>query len=81
MSQPKPPVAKKIPHTWSIHGDERVDNYHWLRDDQRSDPEVLAYLAAENKYTESQLKDVAPLVETLYEEITGRIKQNDESVP
>ncbi len=81
MSQQQPPEAKKVPHTWSIHGDRRLDNYHWLRDDQRTDTDVLAYLTAENKYTESQLKDVEPLVDTLYQEITSRIKQNDESVP
>jgi oligopeptidase B (EC:3.4.21.83). Serine peptidase. MEROPS family S09A len=81
MSQQQPPEAKKVPHTWSIHGDQRVDNYHWLRDDKRSDADVLAYLTAENTYTEAQLKDVEPLVDTLYQEITSRIKQNDESVP
>ncbi|GAA4809723.1 oligopeptidase B [Marinicella pacifica] len=81
MNLSKPPVAKKVPHTLTIHGDKRVDNYHWLRDDQRSNPDVLAYLEAENKYTEAQLKDVEPLAESLYREITARIKQNDESVP
>jgi len=81
MSQQQPPQAKKVPHSWSIHGDERIDNYHWLRDDERTDPAVLSYLKAENDYTNAQLSDVEPLVETLYQEITGRIKQNDESVP
>ncbi|KAA3640126.1 MAG: S9 family peptidase, partial [Proteobacteria bacterium] len=58
-----------------------IDNYHWLRADKRTDAKVLSYLQAENAYTASQLEDVAPLVDTLYQEITGRIKQNDESVP
>jgi len=81
MTQQKPPTAQKIPHKMTIHGDQRIDNYYWLRDDSRTDSAVLDYLNAENTYTESQLKDVAELTETLYQEITGRIKQNDESVP
>lgn len=81
MAEQQPPKAQKIPYEMNLHGDTRVDQYHWLRDDERTDEKVLAYLNAENDYTEAQLKDVEPLVETLYQEIAGRIKQNDESVP
>ena len=49
MSAP-PPVAKIVPKEITVHGDTRVDNYFWLRD--RSDPDVIAYLEAENRYTE-----------------------------
>lgn len=46
-----PPLAKKLPRELVEHGDLRVDNYYWLRDDSRSDPQVLDYLRAENSYT------------------------------
>lgn len=81
MSQHKPPKASKKPHVFEIHGDQRIDNYHWLRDDSREDPEVLAYLNAENEYTESQMVDSNALTDRLYQEIVDRIVQNDESVP
>lgn len=78
---PPPPVAKVVPKTISVHGDDRVDNYFWLRDDARKNPEVIAYLEAENAYTESVLKPTDTLQKRLYDEILGRIKQTDESVP
>ena len=78
---PVPPVAPLRPHEVpSPHGPRR-DDYHWLRDDSRSDPEVLAYLAAENAYTAAMLADVRPLEERIYAEIVARIKQDDSSVP
>ena len=49
----KAPVPKKISHVLEAHGDKREDNYYWIRDDERNNPEVLAYLEEENKYTES----------------------------
>lgn len=52
---PPPPNAKKVPHKMELFGDVRVDNYYWLRDDKRQDPDVLAYLAAENDYTTAQM--------------------------
>jgi oligopeptidase B len=73
------PVARQIPYTHSIHGDNRNDEYYWLND--RENPEVIAYLKAENEYTNAQLADVADLRETLFKEITSRIKADDESVP
>ncbi|WP_313885198.1 hypothetical protein, partial [Vibrio parahaemolyticus] len=46
----KPPKAKRIPHAMTLHGDTRIDNYYWLRDDERARPDVLEYLHAENAY-------------------------------
>ncbi|MGL5037308.1 MAG: oligopeptidase B, partial [Aeromonas sp.] len=76
-----PPVAAKHPHSLKMHGDTRIDNYYWLRDDQRQAPEVLQYLEAENAYTEAMLKPTQPLREQLYKEMVERIPQQDESVP
>ncbi|WOH13203.1 hypothetical protein DCAR_0832712 [Daucus carota subsp. sativus] len=53
-----PPVAKKVPHQMEMIGDVRVDNYYWLRDDSRSDPDVLAYLDQENAYIESIMSGI-----------------------
>ncbi|MBL0547001.1 S9 family peptidase [Aeromonas jandaei] len=77
----QPPVAAKHPRTLKKHGDTRIDNYYWLRDDQRQAPEVLQYLEAENAYTEAILKPTKPLREQLYKEMVARIPQQDESVP
>ena len=62
-----------------IHGNTRVDDYYWLR--ERESPEVVAYLTAENEYLESAMAHTDALQEKLYEEIVGRIKEDDESVP
>ena len=64
----------------SPHG-TRVDEYYWLRDDERASQDVLAYLQAENDYKDAMLAHLAPLQQQLYEEIVGRIKQDDSSVP
>jgi oligopeptidase B len=77
--QAAPPTAKKIAKVDTIHGDVRVDNYFWLRD--KENPEVVAYLEAENRYTEAMTKDIDGFRQTLYKEIIGRIKQTDLSVP
>ena len=74
-----PPRAKKIPRELSIHGHTRIDNYYWLN--ERENPEVIEYLEAENRYTEESLKHTEPLQKQLFDEITGRIKQDDNSVP
>jgi oligopeptidase B len=76
---PKPPMAKKIVKTDTLHGDERRDDYFWMR--ERKSPEVRAYLDAENAYTDSVMKDTAPVQKKLYDEILGRIKETDLSVP
>lgn len=76
-----PPKANKVPHVMTEHGDTRTDNYYWLRDDSRKDPNVLDYLNAENAYTESVMKEGKALEETLFNEMVSRMAQNDESVP
>lgn len=76
-----PPKANKVPHVMTDHGDTRTDNYYWLRDDSRKDPNVLDYLNAENVYTESVMKEGKALEETLFNEMVSRMAQNDESVP
>jgi len=76
-----PPKAEKRPKILSAHGTERVDNYCWLRDDDRTDPQVLAYLTAENEYTDEAMKPHQALRETLYGEMVARIAQQDHSVP
>ena len=76
---PTPPVAPQKPHVVkSPHGD-RSDPYYWLRDDSRKSPEMLAYLEAENAYTEAVLAPVKALREQLFEELKGRIKPDDEA--
>jgi oligopeptidase B len=76
---PAPPVAKKVPKVTDINGHKLVDNYFWLRDKQN--PEVKAYLEAENAYTDAVLKPTAPLQKKLYDEMLGRIKETDVDVP
>ncbi len=76
-----PPKAEKRPYPITIHGDTRVDDYYWLRDDERADRQVLDYLQAENAYTDAMLKPQQALRETLYEEMVARIPQQEHSVP
>jgi hypothetical protein len=76
---PEPPVARRIPHVGSIHGHTWTDDYCWLRN--REDPEVLAYLEAENRYTEAVMAPSEELRQRLFTEMRGRIKESDLSVP
>src|ERR1700682_3887603 len=76
---PKPPVARREPVEHVLHGDRRVDHYAWLR--HKENPEVIAYLKAENAYTNAILKPTEALQEKLYQEMLGRILQTDLSVP
>lgn len=77
-----PPDAEKRPHTIKApFGAVREDAYYWLRDDERKDPAMLAYLTAENAYADALMAPLKPLEDTLYAEIVGRIKQDDASVP
>ncbi len=75
----KPPVAKKIPKELTIHGHTRIDNYYWLN--ERENAEVINYLNAENAYTKAMMKHTEDFQKKLFDEIVGRIKQTDESVP
>jgi oligopeptidase B len=73
------PKAKKIAKTLEIHGDVRTDNYYWLN--ERENPEVIAYLEEENAYTKHKLAHTEGLQDELYNEIVGRIKKDDNTVP
>jgi oligopeptidase B len=86
----KPPVAEKQPHEFKENGGSRVDNYYWMKltDEQKNAEKkdeqatkVLNYLTAENDYLKTELKHTEALQEKIYNEIVGRIKQTDESVP
>jgi oligopeptidase B len=74
-----PPVAKKVPHVTEINGRKLVDNYFWLRD--KKNPEVAAYLEAENAYTEAVMKPTEAFQKRLYDEMLSRIKETDVEVP
>src|SRR6266478_9595299 len=76
---PKPPVARREPVEHVLHGDRRVDHYAWLR--HKENPEVIAYLKAENAYTDATLKPTETFQEKLYQEMLGRIQQTDFTVP
>jgi oligopeptidase B len=76
---PAPPVAEREPHDVSVHGDRRIDDYFWMR--QRDDPRTLPYLKAENAYADAWFAPHAALKEKLYQEMFGRIQQDDDSVP
>ena len=74
-----PPLARVQPRVRTVHGEIRIDEYFWLRD--RSDPQVVAYLEAENSYTGAVMRHTEALQEQLYQEMRGRIKETDLSVP
>src|SRR6185436_17428104 len=76
---PTPPVAAVRPHTFNEFGKTRTDEYYWLK--ERSNPEVIRYLEAENAYTKAMMAHTDALQERLYEEMKGRVLQNDQSVP
>jgi oligopeptidase B len=75
----KPPVAEIIPKLDIMQDEQRTDNYFWLRD--KSNPKVIEYLEAENRYTEAVMKHTEPFQEQLYQELLGRIKETDLTVP
>ncbi len=74
-----PPLAEKHSHLHSLHDDQRLDNYFWLRD--RHNPAVIAYLEAENAYTSAMMRQTEPLQAALYKEMLSRIQETDLSVP
>ena len=74
-----PPMAEKEPKEFVAHGDKRLDEYYWLN--QRESPKVLDYLKAENAYLDTMMSGTKDLREKLYNEMKGRIKEKDESVP
>ena len=76
---PVAPMAEKVPHQLEMHGDVRVDDYYWLR--ERTNPEVLAYLEAENSYTSSMMAATETFQEELFQELKNRIDPDDSTVP
>ena len=74
-----PPVATAKPKVDTLHGEIRTDNYFWIR--EKSNPDVIAYLNAENAYTEAKMKHTEALQQKLYDEMLSRIKETDVSVP
>lgn len=75
----QPPTAATKPHTTEVHGQALTDDYYWLR--EKTNPEVIAYLEAENAYTEAMTAHTTELEETLYGEMVGRIVEDDSEVP
>jgi len=75
----KPPVATVKPKIDTLHGDIRTDNYFWIR--EKANPDVISYLNAENAYTTARMKHTEALQQKLYDEMLGRIKETDVSVP
>lgn len=81
---PQPPVAERRPYSFTAHGETIEDPWAWLKDPdypEVTDEDVLAYLSAENAYFEAVMKPHQPLVDRLYEEMKGRIKEDESSVP
>jgi oligopeptidase B len=78
-TSPTPPIAAVRPHQLAVHDHERMDNYYWLR--EKSNPEVIAYLEAENAHTAAVMAHTQALQQRLYEEMVGRIQESDQTVP
>ncbi len=78
---PSPPTPERRPVTRERHGRTAVDEYGWLCDVTRTDPDVIAHLEAENAYVDAMLGHTADLQQTLFEEIKGRVQETDLSVP
>src|SRR6478609_6369651 len=84
LNFPAAPVAKQRPYTYERHGETISDPWHWLRDPKYpevDDPDVLAYLKAENAHFEAWADGNRPLLDQLFDEMKGRIKEDDSSVP
>ena len=90
MKNIKIPEAEKQPYKMTVHGDTRIDDYYWMRlsDKQKNAEEfdsqtnkVVKYIDLENKYTQTSLAQTKEFQEDLFNEIIGRIEENDESVP
>ena len=75
------PIAAQKPYTVKSPFGERQDPWYWLRDDERQNPEMLAYLKAENDYLATVMAPHRGLEQKIYNEIIGRLKQDDATVP
>lgn len=81
---PKPPVAGTRPHSFTRHGITVQDPWAWLRDPgypEVTDPDILSYLQAENAYFDTGMAPLSPLIDTLFGEMRGRIKEDEATVP
>jgi oligopeptidase B len=76
---PKPPIAPRRPKVLEKHGDRRIDPYYWMR--EKTNPEVIAHLEAENAYTDAVMAPTEALREQLFREIVGRVQETDTSAP
>ena len=76
---PAPPVAEILPDTFMNFGKQRIDNYYWMKD--KTNPKVIEYIKAENAYTDTVMASTRDLQQKIYDEILGRIKEDDESYP
>jgi oligopeptidase B len=81
VSEPTAPIAAKKPYQVPSPNGNREDEYYWLRDDKRENPEMLAYVKAENDYADAMLAHTKALETTVYNEIIGRLQQDDSTVP
>ena len=75
----KPPIAKKIPQTFTLHGDIRQDDYYWMKD--KTNPEVITYLEEENSYYNEVMKPLESLTSELYEAMIARVPASESQVP
>ncbi len=81
QTEPVPPIAAVRPHEVESPNGTRIDEYYWLRDDTRSDPEVIGYLEAENSYKAAMTAHTKALEDRVYNEIVARLKQDDSTAP
>ena len=81
MSSIPSPIAAKIPHSLTLHGKTRIDNYYWMRDDERQSPDVIAHLNHENDYYQVQFAPFKRLQDELFQELIGRLDKNESSAP
>jgi oligopeptidase B len=79
LNSMRPPVARQAPKNDAVHGDTRIDNYFWLR--EKTNPDVIKHLEAENAYTDAMMKSTEGFQEALYKEMLARIKETDTNVP
>tara|TARA_B100000123_G_scaffold192759_1_gene144160 strand:+ start:386 stop:2425 length:2040 start_codon:yes stop_codon:yes gene_type:complete len=80
MSSNNPPNPKKIPYELEAHGDVRIDNYYWMRDDSRSDPELISYLESENEYFKNWRESKADYQSEIFTELKSMIPAEEETL-
>jgi Protease II len=80
MSINNPPNPKKIPYELEAHGDIRIDNYYWMRDDTRSDPELISYLESENEYFMKWSDSKVDYQSKIYNELKSMIPAEEETL-